>query len=648
MTDVRGQLPGDVSAYLDVIDEPCKQYQSASEAIADAAVTKQCLIFVNAIQKIVPRYLLMAHSFSAPSPNEVMALYRVLLDSLKQISDVADKNKGEDSYQVLMSIQSAAESLNWVSVSPKPANCIGDAYDGCLYYANRVSRDKGELGRAWVKSLSQLLKAMKEYVIDYHNSGLLWKGSGKCPANLRDADIETLLQQLNLSSTGSTTVSSGSGAATSGDDSIYAQELTASLKALSEKSKELSGTIAKQMEIFDKVALTIIPSYLNLADNHKAPQQAEYPKVFKEMIEAIGEANDLCDKNPRDPQGPLLATGKAAMEHFNWIVAPGKPNNFVKEVKDSTLFYGNRAIKAGGDGEKAWVNCMMTYLKQLEEVLKEHYPAGLVWKGTTTIGPSSAGGPAPPPPPPGAMPPPPPPPAHTGGVASDDAGGDDGRAQLFAQLNQGTDITRGLRKVTKDMQTHKNPELRAGSSVPGEGTSAVKPKPAAAAAKPVAVQKPPRMELENDKKWIIEHYKDETITLEITDFKHTVYLYNCKNTTLVVKNKVNFISLDSCVKCGVVFDDLLSSVDLVNCKSVQIQALSKMPLLNIDKTDGAQVFLSSECLGCEIVTAKSSEMNVLVPGEDGDFAEFPMPEQFKTVYDKTKKKLVTTTSESLG
>ena len=73
-----------------------------------------------------------------------------------------------------------------------------------------------------------------------------------------------------------------------------------------------------------------------------------------------------------------------------------------------------------------------------------------------------------------------------------------------------------------------------------------------------------------------------------------------------------------------------------------------MPLLNIDKTDGIQVYLSNDCIDCEIVTAKSSEMNILVPQEDGEFAEFPVPEQYKTSYDKKAKKLVTTCSESLG
>lgn len=39
-------------------------------------------------------------------------------------------------------------------------------------------------------------------------------------------------------------------------------------------------------------------------------------------------------------------------------------------------------------------------------------------------------------------------------------GKDQGRQALFAELNKGDAITSGLKKVTADMQTHKNPQLR--------------------------------------------------------------------------------------------------------------------------------------------------------------------------------------------
>lgn len=47
--------------------------------------------------------------------------------------------------------------------------------------------------------------------------------------------------------------------------------------------------------------------------------------------------------------------------------------------------------------------------------------------------------------------------------------------------------------------------------------------------------------------------------------------------------------------------------------------LGKVPTISIDKTDGCMVYLSNQSLDAEIVTAKSSEMNVLIPAGDGDF-----------------------------
>lgn len=42
-------------------------------------------------------------------------------------------------------------------------------------------------------------------------------------------------------------------------------------------------------------------------------------------------------------------------------------------------------------------------------------------------------------------------------------------------------------------------------------------------------------------------------------------------------------------------------------------------MVSIDKTDGIQVYLSEKSRDAEIVTAKSSEMNISVPSADGDF-----------------------------
>lgn len=53
-----------------------------------------------------------------------------------------------------------------------------------------------------------------------------------------------------------------------------------------------------------------------------------------------------------------------------------------------------------------------------------------------------------------------------------------------------------------------------------------------------------------------------------------------------------------------------------------LQVLGKVPTVNIEKTDGCQVYLSKDSLDTSFISAKSSEMNVVIPAEDGDYVSF--------------------------
>ena len=55
------------------------------------------------------------------------------------------------------------------------------------------------------------------------------------------------------------------------------------------------------------------------------------------------------------------------------------------------------------------------------------------------------------------------------------------------------------------------------------------------------------------------------------------------------------------------------------CVRLSVQVLGKIPTISINKTDGCHVYLSKDSLACEIISAKSSEMNILVPDADGEF-----------------------------
>ena len=56
-----------------------------------------------------------------------------------------------------------------------------------------------------------------------------------------------------------------------------------------------------------------------------------------------------------------------------------------------------------------------------------------------------------------------------------------------------------------------------------------------------------------------------------------------------VKGKVNALSVDSCQRLGVVFEDLVSSCELINSSRIQVQVTGVVPSIAIDKCDGVQV-----------------------------------------------------------
>lgn len=74
---------------------------------------------------------------------------------------------------------------------------------------------------------------------------------------------------------------------------------------------------------------------------------------------------------------------------------------------------------------------------------------------------------------------------------------------MFAELNRGADVTKGLRKVEKSEMTHKNPALRASSTVPSSTSPSLGKKPTKPA-KPqsLSTKKPAKFALEGNK-WLI-------------------------------------------------------------------------------------------------------------------------------------------------
>jgi len=155
--------------------------------------------------------------------------------------------------------------------------------------------------------------------------------------------------------------------------------------------------------------------------------------------------------------------------------------------------------------------------------------------------------------------------------------------------------------------------------------------------------------------------------VENTEINQSVNIYGCKNTTIIIKGKVNAVTicmfpnpyvsrsyLLSCftvnsTKTSVLVESVVSSISITSSPSFALQVTGTAPMIQIDSTDSGQVYLSKDSLNAEITTAKCSAINVSLPvegEEDGVFEEQPIPEMLKTVVKNGK--LVTTIVEHTG
>ncbi|KAL7750651.1 suppressor of rasval19 [Sorochytrium milnesiophthora] len=488
--------------------------------------------------------------------------------------------------------------------------------------------------------------------------------------------LEEMARSGSAGGGGSSTASSGAasaGAASAGAGEAARSPSVAALDELINtrladivsRAGKIGGVVAEQAEHL-KNGFHALRNVVVVASQSKKPSSLNTdPKMAQDVSggirKSIEKVVELKDKNRSNPLFNHLTMVADGIPALGWILVEPTPAPYIGEMRDSAQFYGNRVIKEYKDKDKEhveWVNGYVALLGDLQAYVKQHHTTGLSWnprgddiqnhldklKGgqtaatAATATPSSGGAPAPPPPPAAGAP---------SSKSSAPQSGAPDLSGLFSQLNAGDKVTAGLRKVDKSEMTHKNPELRAGSVVKAEAAApAAKGKlfavwikgvtKATAAAAPAA-KKPPKMALEGSK-WVVEH-QENSHELSITDvsLRQSVYVFNCNNATLQIKGKVNSVTLDSCRKIAVVIDSVVATVDIVNSKTVQLQVMHTTPTIAVDKTDGCQIYLSQETLSTtEIYTAKSSEVNVLVPPAEGsadaDYSERPISEQFKTTF----------------
>jgi len=424
-------------------------------------------------------------------------------------------------------------------------------------------------------------------------------------------------------------------------------------------TQEIGGPVLLQQLALINDGNCDVHRVINVAAQAQKPSVDKLKTLVAPLAEIMKKVKELRESNRQDKQWEHISTFSEAVAFFNWVVVEPTPAPFAKECLDSSLFWSNkilRQFKGNDERHITWCNQLKEFFLELQKYIKQYHTTGLTWNKNgkdidqvagaagssqpissakpTAVGAGPAGGPPPPPAPsPDAL-------KAAPSTSSSKPAGDPNA--LFAALNKGADITSGLKKVTRDMQTHKNPNLRAGGVVKEVPK---KEAPAPKYAKAAAKKSPPKGPVLEGNKWIIEFHEgnnDIILPADEIEPKQSVYIYKCEKCTIQIPGKVNSVIMDTCKRSGVAFQQVISGAEVVNSQSMKIQSQGKIPNFAIDKCSSIQVILSKDSLDAQLVTSKCDSVNVMFPKDD-DMFELPVPEQFVTTL--VDGKLVTTTLE---
>ncbi|EXJ77051.1 hypothetical protein A1O3_10209 [Capronia epimyces CBS 606.96] len=435
-------------------------------------------------------------------------------------------------------------------------------------------------------------------------------------------------------------------------DKIIEEDLSAFVKA----AEKIGGLVEEQAKAADD-AFKAERTYLLVATKAKKPDP-QPPELMTELHRYTSAVDEIREANRPSPLFVHLSAVSEGIVALGWIVEK-RPGDFVTDTLGGAQYYGNKILKEYKEKDRTHVEYIQAYYKifrSLASYVKEYFPTGLTWNNKDGIdavealkqvqsgsGTAKAAGPPPPPPPPPLpkfddddAPAPPLPPAGGAGQAGD-------MSAVFNQLNQGSAVTAGLRKVDKSEMTHKNPSLRTGSKVPQRSSSQTSVSSAGRGKSPLPnkkpdsmrAKKPGRKELDGTK-WIVENFENtQSEVIEINaELNQSILISKCNKCVLKVNGKANAISIDNSAGLSILIDSLVSSLDVIKATKFQVQVDGVVPTILLDQVDGAQIYLSNKSLGTEMFTSKSSAVNVVLPPKDDaddDSKEIAFPEQIRSV-----------------
>lgn len=323
---------------------------------------------------------------------------------------------------------------------------------------------------------------------------------------------------------------------------------------------------AKCSELVSK-AWALQRTFLATASKCKKPaNQADEMALMKPIMEVVQEANKSVQRDDFEFHFKAVQEGMASL---NWLVMPSDVRDFIEAQIGSMDYSGNKIrlkFKRNTDkfdeNQHKFVDSLKKLVAGLIPYTKEHHFRCVTWNPR---GGDMSSFTPPPAPTPSAS-------SSSSSSASAKPESSDtgpGIGDLKNALGKFQDGAKGLKKVSKDMQTWRE-EFK------GDTAAAPAPVKKKVAPRPVVNKTKGDKKVEYQSRgmrWCVEaQAKDDgVVEVAVADVKHSVNIYGCWQATINITGKIKGVVIDSCEQCKVLLDTAISSVELVNCKRMQIQ-----------------------------------------------------------------------------
>ncbi|CAG9765878.1 unnamed protein product [Ceutorhynchus assimilis] len=134
-----------------------------------------------------------------------------------------------------------------------------------------------------------------------------------------------------------------------------------------------------------------------------------------------------------------------------------------------------------------------------------------------------------------------------------------------------------------------------------------------------------------ENKWLIKNHKNShNLVLNTAVKNEDVAIRNCVDSTIIVENLVNNISLENCKKVSVLFRNA-SKVEARESEDCNMHCFEKIVEIFLQSCDNCKIHLSDKSLGSSISTIKCFNINVNFPFDDGLYKSFQIADELRTM-----------------